>query len=105
MKDVEMGEKKEERGSDGQMGRQGGSFNNRAHKHPLIPNHVSLVFQRLAVTLRTLLLCPQYVSVSLSGFDNHSQSLCQLSFSLSLFTCLFFFVFLGGASWPGICDN
>lgn len=89
-----MGKKKRGRGSDGQMGQKGGSFNNTAPKHPLIPNHVSLVFQRVAVTLRTLPLYPQYVSVPLSGFENLSQSLCQLSCSLSLFTCVSFF--LGG---------
>lgn len=68
--------KRKGRGSDGQMGQEGGSFDNRASKHPLIPNHVSLVFQRVAVTLRTLVLSvygdptfslfgPRCVSVSL----------------------------------------
>lgn len=99
-KEKARGERRKGRGSDGQTGRPGGSLDNRAPKHPLIPNHVSLVFQRLAVTLRAL------VSSVSSGSYSISLSLPPLKVSLSLSASylshhlcslvifFFFFVFL-----------
>lgn len=89
----EKGEGREDRGED-QMVRQGdreAALTTELQKHPLIPNHVSLVFQKGAVTLRgSHLVCIMGILFS--------PSLLSLCIYLSQFASyLFLPLFL--ASW------